>query len=120
MELAVIGRRLCEPLTGVGRYLEYVLRHWARDSPFSRIVVFTPSEPNLRKDEFEPSVELRVIPSRLPPLLWENLVLPAKLSRYDLIFAPYTLPWSLAQHGAVSNLGIYESRAGDFSSLLSG
>ena len=73
MKLAIIGRRLCEPLTGVGRYLEYLLRHWENDSRFSRIVVFTPSEPNLRKDEFGPSIEFRVIPSRLPPLLWENL-----------------------------------------------
>ena len=125
MKLAIIGRRLCEPLTGVGRYLEYLLRHWGNDSRFSRIVVFTPSEPNLRKDEFGPSIEFRVIPSRLPPLLWENLVLPSKvldssalspkMSGFDLIFAPYTLPWILAERGAVSNLGIYESRPDDFS-----
>ena len=115
MELAIIGRRLCEPLTGVGRYLEYLLQHWARDSRFSRIVVFTPSEPNLRMEEFGPPVEWRVIPSRLPPLLWENLVLPPKMGGFELIFAPYTLPWSLAEGGAVSNLGIYESRPGDFS-----
>ena len=115
MELAIIGRRLCEPLTGVGRYLEYLLQHWARDSRFSRIVVFTPSEPNLRMEEFGPAVEWRVIPSRLPPLLWENLALPVKMGGFDLIFAPYTLPWSLAEGGAVSNLGIYESRPGDFS-----
>ena len=115
MKLAIIGRRLCEPLTGVGRYLEYLLRHWARDSHFSRIVVYTPSQPNVRTEEFGAPVEWRVIPSRLPPLLWENLVLPAKIGRCDLIFAPYTLPWSLADRGAVSNLGIYESRPGDFS-----
>ena len=115
MELAIVGRRLCEPLTGVGRYLEYLLQHWARDSRFSRIVVFTPSAPNLRMEEFGPLVEWRVIPSRLPPLLWENLVLPAKIGRHELIFAPYTLPWSLAARGAVSNLGIYESRSQDFS-----
>ena len=120
MQLAIVGRRLCEPLTGVGRYLEYLLRHWGNDPRFSRIVVFTPSEPNLQKDEFGPSIEFRVIPSPLPPLLWENLVLPSgvlspKTSGFDLIFAPYTLPWSLAESGAVSNLGIYESRPDDFS-----
>ena len=119
MELAIIGRRLCEPLTGAGRYLEYLLQHWARDSRFSRIVVFTPSEPNLRTKNFGPAIELRVIPSRLPPLLWENILLPPLLppmtGGFDLIFAPYTLPWSLAEGGVVSNLGIYESRPGDFS-----
>ena len=115
MKLGIIGRRLCEPLTGVGRYLEYLLRYWALDSHFSRIVVYTPSQPHVRTEEFGAPVEWRVIPSRLPPLLWENLVLPAKIGRCDLIFAPYTLPWSLADRGAVSNLGIYESRPGDFS-----
>jgi len=125
VKLAIIGRRLCEPLTGVGRYLEYLLRHWGHDSRFSRIVVFTPSEPNLRMEEFGPSIEFRVIGSRLPPLLWENVVLPAKVlsskvvaakaGGFDLIFAPYTLPWSLAERGVVSNLGIYESRPDDFS-----
>jgi hypothetical protein len=102
VKLAIIGRRLCEPLTGVGRYLEYLLRNWGHDSRFSRIVVFTPSEPNLRMEEFGPSIEFRVIGSRLPPLLWENVVLPAKVlpskvlaakaGGFDLIFAPYTLP----------------------------
>ena len=119
MKLAIIGRRLCEPLTGVGRYLEYLLQHWARDSRFSRIVVFTPSEPNLGTKNLGPAMELRVIPSRLPPLLWENILLPPLLPQmtggFDLIFAPYTLPWSLAEGGVVSNLGIYESRPGDFS-----
>ena len=115
MKLAIIGRRLCEPLTGVGRYLEYLLRHWARDSHFSRIVVYTPSQPNVGAEEFGAPVEWRVIPSRLPPLIWENVVLPGKIDPHDLIFAPYTLPWSLADRGAVSNLGIYESRPGDFS-----
>ena len=116
MKLAIIGRRLCEPLTGVGRYLEYLLRHWARSFalfPHCRLHPF-PASVFGRKSS-EPSVEWRVIPSRLPPLLWENLVLPAKIGRCDLIFAPYTLPWSLADRGAVSNLGIYESRPGDFS-----
>ena len=119
MKLAIIGRRLCEPLTGVGRYLEYLLQHWARDSRFSRIVVFTPSEPNLGTKNLGPAMELRVIPSRLPPLLWENILLPPLLPQmtggFDLIFAPYTLPWSLAEGGVVSNLGIYESRPRDFS-----
>ncbi len=119
MKLAVIGRRLCEPLTGVGRYLEYLLQHWARDSRFSRIVVFTPSEPNLRTKNFGAAIEWRVISSGLPPLLWENILLPPLLhpmtGGFDLIFAPYTLPWSLAERGVVSNLGIYESRPGDFS-----
>ena len=45
MELAVISRRLCGPLTGVGRYLEYLLYYWSRsESPFRRILVYASAE----------------------------------------------------------------------------
>ena len=121
MELAVIGHRLCEPLTGVGRYLEALLYQWSRvETPFHRVVVYCPREPNIAPDAIRSPVELRVVSSRLSsPLrgnlfLWENLVLPAAMDRGDLLFAPYTLPWSCSVAKVVSNLGIYESRPGDF------
>jgi glycosyltransferase involved in cell wall biosynthesis len=116
--LAVIGRRLCEPLTGVGRYLQSLLYHWGRsDTPFRRITVYTPGEPNLPAGTIQPPVEVRIVKSRLSPLLWENLALPPRMRGVDLVFGPYTLPWVLAGRGVVSNLGIYESRPADFSVL---
>ncbi len=116
--LAVIGRRLCEPLTGVGRYLQGLLYHWARsETPFRRITLFTPGEPNLPADTIQPPVEVRIVPSRVSPLVWENILLPPRMSGVDLVFSPYTLPWVLAGRGVVSNLGIYESRPTDFSVL---
>ena len=36
------------------------------------------------------------------------------MDRCDLLFAPYTLPWSCSAPAVVSNLGIYESRPRDF------
>ncbi len=121
MELAVIGHRLCEPLTGVGRYLEALLYQWSRvETPFRRIIVYCPGEPNIAPDAIGPPVELRVVSSRLYSLLWENrllwenLALPPAMDRCDLLFAPYTLPWSCSAPKVVSNLGIYESRPGDF------
>ena len=116
--LAVIGRRLCEPLTGVGRYLQSLLYHWGRsDTPFDRITVFTPGEPSLPAGTIKPPVEVRIVRSRMSPLLWENFALPPRMSGVDLVFGPYTLPWVLAGRGVVSNLGIYESRPADFSIL---
>jgi glycosyltransferase involved in cell wall biosynthesis len=117
MDLAVIARRLCGPLTGVGRYLEYLLYYWSRTDrlPFRRIVVYAPSEPCLERGTIAGRVELRVLASRLPPLVWENLVLPARMEKADVIFGPYTLPWFFRGAGVVSNLGIYESRPEDFS-----
>lgn len=116
MELAVIARRLCGPLTGVGRYLEYLLYYWSRsETPFRRIVVYAPAEPALEPGTLAGCVELRVLPSTLPPLVWENLVLPRRMGRADVVFGPYTLPWRSPGVQVVSNLGIYESRPGDFS-----
>jgi glycosyltransferase involved in cell wall biosynthesis len=116
--LAVIGRRLCEPLTGVGRYLQSLLYHWGRsDTPFRRITVYTPGEPNLPPGTIQPPVEVRIVKSHLSPLLWENLALPPRMRGVNLVFGPYTLPWVLAGRGVVSNLGIYESRPSDFSML---
>ena len=115
VELAVIGYRLCEPLTGVGRYLEALLYQWSRlETPFRRVVVYCPREPNIPPDAIRPPVELRVVGSRLSSLLWENLFLPPAMDRCDLLFAPYTLPWSCSAPAVVSNLGIYESRPRDF------
>ena len=116
VKLAVIGRRLCEPLTGVGRYLEALLAEWGRpDSPFERILVYALGTPHLDLEGFGEKVEFRVVPSPLPALAWENVVLPPAMDEFDILFAPYTLPWSLANRGVVSNLGIYENRPWDFS-----
>ncbi len=116
MQLAVIARRLCGPLTGVGRYLEYLLYYWSRtDSPFRRILVYAPSEPSLETAAIAGPVELRVLPSRLPPLVWENAVLPLRMEAASVVFGPYTVPWRCQGIKVVSNLGIYESRPEDFS-----
>ncbi len=116
MEVAVIGRRLCEPATGVGRYLERLLFHWGRmDVPFDRIVVYTPGEPVLSEDIFRGPVQRRVVKSIVSPLAWENFALTAQLEAADLIFGAYSVPVGRAADAVVSNLGIYESRPDDFS-----
>lgn len=114
-ELAIIGRRLNEPLTGVGRYIECLLREWrSRNIPFQTIRVYVAGEPNLPEDVLGGPISVEVVPQRVSPLYWENLQLPARLKSADVIFAPYTLPWFSARRGVVSNLGIYDGRPGDF------
>ncbi len=113
-ELAVIGTRLCEPLTGVGRYLECLLRWWSRmDSPFERVRLYAPGAPRLPAEALR-RVELVTAPARGSLLAWEHLTLPRRLHGRELLFGAYTLPWFSAQRGVVSNLGIYESRPQDF------
>ncbi|MCB1022046.1 MAG: glycosyltransferase, partial [Acidobacteria bacterium] len=113
-ELAVIGKRVCEPLTGVGRYLECLLRWWGRmDVPFERIRLYAPGRPNLPADALA-TAELVEIPMRGSPLIWENVTLARHLGPHELVFGPYTLPWSVTGRGVASNLGIYDGRPGDF------
>lgn len=70
VKLAVIGRRLCEPLTGVGRYLEALLAEWGRpQSPFERVRVYLPGSPRVEPDAFGDKIEFRVVAGSLPPLL---------------------------------------------------
>ncbi len=114
-ELAIVGRRLNEPLTGVGRYIECLLREWrSRDNPFQAIRVYAPGETNLPDDVLGGRISVEVVPQKVSPLFWENVQLPGRLKGADVIFAPYTLPWFSARRGVVSNLGIYDGRPGDF------
>ena len=111
-ELAVIGRRLSEPRTGFGRYLECLLRHWGQmETAFDRIRVYVSEDPDLTA---RGKVEFEVVPQFGSPLVWENWTLSSRLRQSSLIFGTYTLPWFLAHRGVVSNLGIYESRPDDF------
>lgn len=114
-ELAVLGARLAEPLTGVGRYLEKLLEHWAEaDHPFERIVVYAPGKTRLSERALRGRNQERIIQPRTSPLFWEQVQLLPALRRAEIVFAPYTLPLWLASKGVVSNLGIYEGRPGDF------
>ncbi len=111
-ELAVIGRRLSEPRTGFGRYLECLLRHWGRmETQFDRIRAYVWEDPGLPA---QGKVEFEVVGLIGSPLIWENWTLANRLRQSSLIFGAYTLPWFLADRGVVSNLGIYESRPDDF------
>ncbi len=100
----------------MGRYLEALLAEWGRpQSPFESVRVYTPGLPRVDPNAFGEKIEFRIVAGSLPPLLWENVLLPSAIDDFDLLFAPYTLPWSLVDRGVVSNLGIYEGRRGEFS-----
>ncbi len=110
-ELAIIGARLCEPLTGVGRYFECLLREWSgAATPFERITVLTPGDPQLEGAALHDPVRIEIVPRGFSPLYWENVQLARRLRRADLLFGAYTLPWFEAKRGVVANLGIYEGR----------
>lgn len=107
MRIAVNGWRLQGKMTGVGRYLYNILRHWDREllPPGAEVTVYTSQPVNLalpdgmRRAVLGPDVRL---------LLWENAVFGPRVAA-DALFCPsYSrpllarAPTVVTQHDAVS------------------
>lgn len=108
VQLAVDMSRAAGRRTGVGRYLEYLVREWSSGPlPFERVTLFTPAatiEPPADDDRFV----VRVLPSGSGGIRWQIGSLRSAASKHDLLFAPYAVPPGFRGRTAVSNLGIYE------------
>lgn len=114
--LGVNGCRLAGARLGVGRYIEYLLRSWARDpAPFRAVRVYTPAGVHLPRDTAG-AVEQRVLPWRGPAGLWEQVALPLGKPPDDVFFCPaYTVPLlARARPLAVTHHGSYEALRGEF------
>jgi glycosyltransferase involved in cell wall biosynthesis len=116
VDLAVNGLRLTGKRFGVGRYVEYLLRHWGSTEglPFDRIKVYTPHAIDAAA-EMPVGFEHHVIPSRGPNGLWEQVALPWRHRRQDLLFCPsYTVPLAARGKIVVTHLGSYEAVPHEF------
>jgi glycosyltransferase involved in cell wall biosynthesis len=107
MILGVNGIRLIGKRSGVGRCIEAVLRCMAAmDHPFRQFRVYTPIP--IADEVVLPSCATNVIlPSPLPPALWEQVTLLRAHGDKDLLFCPsYVIPlWArcptfLIHHGS--------------------
>lgn len=93
MILGVNGIRLMGKRSGVGRCIEAFLSCAGElDHPFSEIRVYTPKP--LGSDVYLPPCAVNIVlPSRLPPAVWEQFVMPKAHGNSDLLFCPsYVLP----------------------------
>ncbi len=110
MDLGINGIRLMGKRYGVGRYIEYLLRHWAGMAcPFDRIRFYTPGGLD-ESLELPTGIEHQIIPSSLPNAYWEQVVLPRHHGRKDLLFCPsYVSPLAARCRTVVTHLGSYEA-----------
>jgi glycosyltransferase involved in cell wall biosynthesis len=79
---------------GVGRYIEYLLRHWSRMLPPGDRVTFYSHAP-VEGDLLGLSAGFanRIVRPRMNNALWENLLLPWAARHEHVLFGPsYTLP----------------------------
>ena len=95
MRLGVDGWRLHGPLTGVGRYVSNILRHWAPDvlaGRFEEVTLYTPAPLDRSVVELPETIRERVVRPHWRKLAWENLRL-VMAARDDVLFCPsYSAP----------------------------
>jgi glycosyltransferase involved in cell wall biosynthesis len=94
MHIGVHGLRLSGQRFGVGRYIEYVLKHWEQQvSVDERLTVFTRGRANIEGLRTDGRLSFRQLSSSMSGTLWENGPLVRAASEVDVLFCPsYTAP----------------------------
>lgn len=109
MILGVNGIRLIGQRSGVARAIEEILNCLSEmEHPFQHIRVYSPRpiDPGVRLPSIATNV---VLPSRLPPGLWEQITLIRAHGSRDILFCPsYTLPLFARCPTLLTHHGSYE------------
>lgn len=94
MRIGFNGQRLAGQRFGVGRYIEYLLRHWGTMLPEGdALTVFLRQPLPAGPDEFGPRVGTELLLYGGSGIPWENLHLRGLAARLDVLFCPaYTAP----------------------------
>jgi glycosyltransferase involved in cell wall biosynthesis len=100
----VNARRLIQRRTGVGRYVEYLLKAWkASPPPFRSIRLYTPRQIAPHELTLHDPLTNVVVQPAHPGLLWENVFLRAAARRDEIFFSPsYTLPVGIGPPAVVT------------------
>lgn len=114
MRIAFNGQRLAGQRLGVGRYLEYLLRHWAtmlEDNEEVSVFVRRPMDADLAA--LDPRIRPVLLASSLSGIPWENLRLRGPASRHDVLFCPaYTAPIGYRGRLVVATHSVNEAQPG--------
>jgi glycosyltransferase involved in cell wall biosynthesis len=116
-KLGVDARRLLGYRTGIARYLQCLLIEWAKmDLPFDEVLLFSPRP--LPRDAVPPDLRFREVVLRPggPGIFWEQVVLPARIPRVDVLFSPAdTTPILFRGRRVVINQAFSPEMAASFS-----
>ncbi|MBW8041927.1 MAG: glycosyltransferase family 4 protein [Planctomycetes bacterium] len=112
MKLGVNIIRLTRLFTGVGRYIECILKEWSQMKiPFEEIILYTHS-PIKQEQVVFPLDRFKIVidGSKVPDPLWEWNTLRRKSSDIDILFCPsYTMPIGYPGRCVVANHGPAEN-----------
>lgn len=90
--LVIDGRRLAAGRTGVGRYLETLLKDWSASGwPLDDVRVVLRDPAGLARLPKDDRLHVEIIGTRWPGLVWERLALGRALRPGDVLFAPTNL-----------------------------
>ena len=117
MHLGINAIRFTRPFTGVGRYMECVLKEWSEmDLPFEKITLFTHTPLEQKRLAFPlERYDVEVIGRELPDPIWEWQSLRRQSQNLDVLFCPsYTIPFGYTGKCLVTNLGPAENTFGSY------
>lgn len=111
MRIAFNAQRLAGQRFGVGRYLEYLLRHWSRMLEANdELTIFLRRPLAEGLGELGPQVRLELLESNGSGIPWENLRLRGAAARHDVLFCPaYTGPVAYRHPLVVATHSVNES-----------
>jgi len=94
MHWGVDAHRLAGQRLGVGRYIEYLVKHWrSMMQNGDRCTLFTREPYDGSAWDPSPAIDVRAFASTLPPSVWQHGVLPTRTRGLDVLFCPsYSVP----------------------------
>jgi len=94
MHWGVDAHRLAGQRLGVGRYIEYLVKHWrSMMHADERCTLFTREPYDGSAWEPSPSIRVRSFAPSVPPSVWQHGVLPRFTGDVDVLFCPsYSVP----------------------------
>lgn len=112
MKLGVNVIRLTRPFTGVGRYIECVLKEWSQmETPFEEIILYAHSP--IRQEQVVFPLDrfrIEIVGPRVPDPIWEWKSLRHRAEEMDVLFCPsYTIPLGYPGKCVVTNHGPAEN-----------
>jgi glycosyltransferase involved in cell wall biosynthesis len=114
MRLGVNARRLAGQRLGIGRYIEYLVKHWQRMlDPADRVVLYVQDSRGTDDLQKPDTVITKQLGPRLTGLLWENVLLPPRADEMDVLFGPsYTMPLMYPGRNVVVIHSLNEAQSG--------
>jgi glycosyltransferase involved in cell wall biosynthesis len=115
MKLGVDALRLGGQRLGIGRYIEYLVKYWAKMAQTSDHIILYLRDPLGKHDlPLTEAFQLELVQPRLTGLLWQNLFLSrqAHVSGVDVLFGPsYTVPLTYRGRCVVATHSLNEAQS---------